>query len=130
MVFHVLCLFIVPCQILTLGDPSRRSCDACESVGAMLQKVVKHLTCRRNVREAGTAHSGANGKVWTQTFTREYTEQAFRRTCVRAGMIHGAANKPYTQRKDKRLKTTGTRTSQAIHQRPQAQSFCLAGNGH
>eukprot|EP00965_Chrysotila_dentata_P024439 809129-Pleurochrysis_carterae.AAC.1 len=48
-VLHVLC-FIVPRQILPLGDPSRRSCDACESFGAMLKKIIKHLTCRRSLR--------------------------------------------------------------------------------
>eukprot|EP00965_Chrysotila_dentata_P105488 3483993-Pleurochrysis_carterae.AAC.2 len=40
------------------------------------------------------------GTSWTQTFTHGYTEQAFRRVCVRAGMIHGDANSRYVQRKD------------------------------
>eukprot|EP00965_Chrysotila_dentata_P014957 494887-Pleurochrysis_carterae.AAC.2 len=55
----------------------------------------------------GTAHSSGSGNMWTQTFKRAYTEQAFRRECVRAEMIHGEADAPYVQRKDRRLKTTG-----------------------
>ena len=40
---HIL-LFIVPRQMVSLGDPSRRSCDACESFGAMVKKIIKHAT--------------------------------------------------------------------------------------
>lgn len=40
-VFHIAC-FIVPRQMVALGDPARRSCDACESFGAMAKKLVKH----------------------------------------------------------------------------------------
>lgn len=43
---HIL-LFIVPRQMVSLGDPARRSCDACESFGAMVKKIIKHATCRR-----------------------------------------------------------------------------------
>ena len=43
---HIL-LFVVPRQIVEMGDPSRRSCDACESLGARFKKISKHLTCRR-----------------------------------------------------------------------------------
>eukprot|EP00965_Chrysotila_dentata_P218190 6190449-Pleurochrysis_carterae.AAC.1 len=105
-VLHVLC-FVVPRQILELGDPSRRSCDACESFGAMLKKIIKQLTCRLNVRMSGKSlFTGANNSSWTQTFTRGYTKQAFRRVCVRASMIHGDANARYTKRQDERLETT------------------------
>ena len=45
---HIL-LFIVPRQMVSLGDPSRRSCDACESFGAMVKKIIKHATCRRRI---------------------------------------------------------------------------------
>eukprot|EP00965_Chrysotila_dentata_P123635 4087284-Pleurochrysis_carterae.AAC.1 len=45
-------VFIVPRQTLLLGDPSRRSCDACESLGAVLKKKIKHLTCRRRIRDS------------------------------------------------------------------------------
>eukprot|EP00965_Chrysotila_dentata_P117360 3878902-Pleurochrysis_carterae.AAC.4 len=38
-VLHVLC-FVVPRQILTLGDPSRQSCDASESFGAIVEKII------------------------------------------------------------------------------------------
>ena len=47
-VFHIGC-FIVPRQMLLLGDPSRRSCDACESFGAMVKKLIKFATSRRRV---------------------------------------------------------------------------------
>ena len=39
-VFHIAC-FIVPRQMVLLGDPTRRSCDACESFGAMVKKLIK-----------------------------------------------------------------------------------------
>jgi hypothetical protein len=38
---HILC-FIVPRQLVELGDAARRSCDACESFGAMVKKLIKH----------------------------------------------------------------------------------------
>ena len=44
-----LVLFIVPRQMVSLGDPTRRSCDACESFGAMVKKLIKHSTCRRRL---------------------------------------------------------------------------------
>ena len=50
---HIL-LFIVPRQMVSLGDPARRSCDACESFGAMVKKLIKHATCRRRI---GTVRS-------------------------------------------------------------------------
>ena len=50
---HIL-LFIVPRQMVSLGDPARRSCDACESFGAMVKKIIKHATCRRRT---GTVRS-------------------------------------------------------------------------
>eukprot|EP00965_Chrysotila_dentata_P249173 6208761-Pleurochrysis_carterae.AAC.1 len=50
----------------------------------------------------------AKGISWRQIFTGGYTEQAFRRVCVRASMIHGDANARYVQRKDKKLKTSAT----------------------
>jgi len=45
---HIL-LFIVPRQMLYLGDPTRRSCDACASFGAMMKKIIQHSTCRRRI---------------------------------------------------------------------------------
>ena len=84
---HVL-VFIDSRQHLPLGDPKRRSCDACESFGALVKKTIKHLTCRRRVKDAPTEHErrrligGANGKKWVQSFTRGYIEQAFRRVTV------------------------------------------------
>eukprot|EP00965_Chrysotila_dentata_P188946 6173043-Pleurochrysis_carterae.AAC.2 len=60
-VLHVLC-FIVPRQICTLGDSSRRSSDACESFGAVLKKTIKHLNCRRRIQKDVGTHMD-NGKV-------------------------------------------------------------------
>ena len=51
---HIL-LFIVPRQIVELGDPARRSCDACESLGARMKKIIKHLTARNHIRPGETA---------------------------------------------------------------------------
>ena len=49
---HILIFVVVPRQIVEMGDPSRRSCDACESLGARFKiaskrSSIKHLTCRR-----------------------------------------------------------------------------------
>ena len=80
--------FIVPRQMVELGDPARRSADACESFGAKLKKIIKHLTCRRHLgKEASDHHS--NHKVWKQTFTKGYIEQAFTRVCVSESLKHG-----------------------------------------
>ena len=38
---HIL-LFIVPRQMVLLGDPAKRACDATESFGALVKKVIKH----------------------------------------------------------------------------------------
>ena len=85
---HIAC-YIVPRQIVELGDPSRRAADACESYGACAKRTIKHLTCRRALR-AGS-------------FGRGFVEQAFRRLTVRAGLIHGPENVPFLQRRDARL---------------------------
>ena len=53
---HIL-LFIVPRQMVSLGDPTRRSCDACESFGAMVKKLIKHSTCRRRTGSVRTSFS-------------------------------------------------------------------------
>ena len=110
---HISC-FIVPRQIVWLGDPAKRAADACESYGAMVKKIIKHNTCRRRVRGgshgAGPAftHAHSRGiKKWSQTFTRGYVEQAFRRCCVKEKLLHGEANKPYLQRADWKLKDKG-----------------------
>ena len=85
---HIAC-YIVPRQIVELGDPSRRAADACESYGACAKRTIKHLTCRRALR-AGS-------------FGRGFVEQAFRRLTVRASLIHGPENVPFLQRRDARL---------------------------
>ena len=105
---HVL-VFIVPRQIVPLGDPSKRSCDACESLGAKIKKIIRNNTCHR--RPTGTtkhAHRSADGKrLWLSTFTRGYVEQAFRRVCVSADLLHGPGNQRYLQARDYRLLTKG-----------------------
>ena len=81
---HIM-VYIVPQQMLELGDPARRSCDACESFGAMCKKVIKHLTCRRSL---------------TARFTKGWVQTCFSRVTVREGLAHGEANTPWLQRAD------------------------------
>jgi len=107
-VAHVLC-FIVARQYKALGNPQKRTCEACESFGSSAKTIIKHLTCRRRpstIQKHG--HRSADGnKLWTQTFTRGYIEQTFRRLAVRAELIHGEANERFLQRKDHTLKDKG-----------------------
>ena len=107
-VLHVLC-FIVPKQIRELGDPARRSCDACESFGCVFKKLIRHATCRRRTSPTQTfTHRSANGRqLWSQTFKKGYIEQSFKRVVVRAELLHGEANEPYLQRVDHALKEKG-----------------------
>ena len=57
-------LFIVTRQMVSLGDPTRRACDACESFGAMTKKIIKHTTCRRHITQ-DTEHKGkGRTKAW------------------------------------------------------------------
>ena len=84
---HIACN-IAPRQIVALGDPRKRSADACESFGACTKKVIKLLTNHRQL--------SSNGK-------RGYVEQAFRRMSLRANLIHGEDNAPYLQRSDAML---------------------------
>jgi hypothetical protein len=113
---HILC-FIVPRQMVELGDPTRRSCDACESYGALVKKLIKHASCRRrvtgNVRTThgvkATETKGA--RLWMQTFNVGFIEQAFSRACVRESLQHGAANAPYMMRSDAKRKAEGKATS-------------------
>ena len=80
----------------------------CESFGAMIEKIIKHLTCRRSVKVASTPHHVGGGELWRQTFTRGYIQQAFERVCVRAELRLGPENAPYAQRADVRgLLATG-----------------------
>jgi hypothetical protein len=104
-VFHIAC-FIVPRQMVLLGDPSRRSCDACESFGAMVKKLIKHTTCRRRL----TSAAQSNQQRWKKAFTVGFIEQAFRRACVREALQHGEENKPFQQRADARRTAQGRAT--------------------
>jgi hypothetical protein len=109
---HIL-LFIVPRQMLELGDPARRSCDSCESFGAMLKKIIKHSTCRRRLRGEVAYEHGvkataiATERRWTQTFKVGYIQQAFTRACVREALRHGPENAPVLQRVDAPRTNTG-----------------------
>ena len=108
---HIL-VFIVPRQMVELGDPARRSCDACESFGAMTKKLIKHATCRRRIKgteqTTHTSHSGSCAtRRWKQTFNVGYIQQAFTRACVRESLQHGEENRPYLQRADARRTSIG-----------------------
>jgi hypothetical protein len=105
-------LYIVPLQCETLGDPARRSCDACESFGAMVKKLIKHSTCRRRVTGEAVQHrprlSGtASTRRWKQTFKVGYIQQAFTRACVRESLRHGKENEKYLLRVDAVRAATG-----------------------
>eukprot|EP00966_Prymnesium_polylepis_P326173 7382094-Prymnesium_polylepis.1 len=110
-------VFVVPRQMVQLGDPARRSADACESFGAMFKKLIKHSTCRRRVMgDKTTTHNPkataqSSRARWKQTFNRGYIEQAFTRACVRESLQHGEENAPYRQRVDVLRTTTGKATS-------------------
>ena len=104
---HIACN-IVPRQIVEMGDPSRRSADACESYGACCKKVIKHLTCRRAI---------------TGKFGRGYVEQAFRRLCVGSELRHGAENEPFLLRKDHVLLGSGRQSD--ANQRAEGPTHCI-----
>ena len=113
-VLHIL-VFIVPRQMVLLGDPTRRSCDACESFGAMAKKVIKHATCRRCVMgteqtEHGKKAADGSSRRWKQTFNVGFIEQAFRRVSVRESLQHGEVNAPYRLRVDARRTSAGKAT--------------------
>ena len=111
---HVSC-FIVPRQIVELGDPESRACDANESYGALVKHTIKMHTCRRRTRSASHTHGE---KSWTQTFKRGYIEQAFRRGCAREALLHGEEDKPYLMRSDWALKEKALKAEQKDSERP------------
>ena len=89
-----------------------RSADSCESFGARLKKVIKHLTCRRRCRSdadgAPMQHEhkrtvGEDKKVWTQAFTKGYIGTAFTRVCVSTANLYTKESAPYQQREDARM---------------------------
>ena len=88
--------WIVPRQIVELGDPSRRAADACESYGACCKFVVKHLTRRRTM---------------SPSYSRGWIAQAFRRLSVRSNLLEGPENAPYTLRQDHKLLATGLKNT-------------------
>ena len=100
-------LFIVSRQMVSLGDPTRRACDACESFGAMVKKSIKHTTCRRHITTE-TEHKGkGRAKTWKQHFSKGYIEEAFARASVRESLQHGPENTPFLQRVDARRTRVG-----------------------
>ena len=114
--------FVVPRQILPLGDPSRRSCDACESFGAWLKQTIKYRTCRRRLRGEASTHvrktddssasASSTGKAtWKQHFRKGYIQQAFMRGCIKERISHGAVNEPFLQRTDWRRLKSGKATT-------------------
>ena len=126
-------LFVVPRQMVYLGDPMRRACDACESWGAMAKKIIKHLTCRRRVDKGPTQHElkSGKGKVWQQHFTKGFIHQAFERTCVRESLQHGPENAAFAQRADARRlakgKASDSRKAYKGEKLPMATIYELAG---
>ena len=104
-------LFILPRQIVELGDPMRRACDACESLGARFKKLIKTLTCRRTVRAQTQGPSTREHKnaAWRQAYTKGYVEQAFTRVTVGEQIRHGEENEAYLLREDWRLREQGLR---------------------
>eukprot|EP00965_Chrysotila_dentata_P206304 6183464-Pleurochrysis_carterae.AAC.1 len=90
---HVM-TFSVSRQILPLGDPSRRSCDACVLFGAACKHIIKTLTYQRHL---------------SSRFTHGYIETAFKRAYVHASLIHGKSNQRYLQRNNaSRMRTERT----------------------
>ena len=59
---HIMC-FIVPRQLVELGDQTRRSCDACESFGALTKKLIKHATCHRPTTGATKVQHGSKQRM-------------------------------------------------------------------
>ena len=100
--------FVVPRQVLKLGDPSRRSCDACESFGARFKKLIKERTCRRSIKHGKTVHNGKGTKCWYTSFLKGYIEQAFARLNASERLSHGPENEKYLQRADY-MRTAGGR---------------------
>ena len=122
---HIL-FFIVPRQMVDLGDPVRRACDSCESFGAMLKKIIKHSTCRRRLHtDTSTTHcakvtAGSTARRWKQTFKKGYIQQAFTRAAVRESLQHGAANVAYMQRADYQRTMAGRLTKHVKNADPDA----------
>ena len=103
--------FIVPRQVVPLGDPSRRSADACESLGSLYKKRIKHLTCRRRPRTDVQHTSRTSGReLWRQNFMRGYIQQVFARMNVSERLRHGEDNVAYLQRADVLRASRGTTT--------------------
>ena len=117
---HIL-LYIVPRQMVELGDPARRSCDACESFGAMVKTIIKTATCRRRISTETQHTTGihANRRRWRQSFTKGYIEQAFNRVSARELLRSDTsdANVAYLQRQDYRRLSTGVETIASHRQR-------------
>ena len=108
--------------------PMNRSADSCESFGARLKKVIKHLTCRRRCRSdaegAPIEHVhkrtvGEDKKVWTQAFTKGYIGTAFTRVCVSAANLYTEESAPYRQREDARVLAIGRVGKRRMEAKPE-----------
>ena len=108
---HVI-VYVFPRQIVELGEPARRSCDACESLGAVIKTIIKTLTCRRRINVMTLHQRSRNGKVteWTQAFSRGYIQRTLERVSVRSQLSFGEENAPFLQRKDVSLLEKGRAT--------------------
>ena len=112
---HIM-VFVAPRLVLTLGAPAKRSADACESFGARLKKLIKHLTCRRRCRVDAVGvpeehiHSSTRDgvkKKWTQALQVGYIQQAFSRACVSVANLYTAESRLFLQREDARQISIG-----------------------
>ena len=96
----------------------------------MVKKMIKHLTCRRNLGRGATTHrSEARNKRWKQTFTKGYMQQAFKRAGVREGLRHGVENAPFLQREDARRAALG-KVSETKRDKEEVPTICEVCEAH
>ena len=114
--------------------------STCESFGARLKKLIKHLTCRRRcltdnqgapVDHVHTRTVAGEKKVWTQAFSVGYIKTAFTRACVSSANLYTKENAPYMQRADANLLATGScwEAPSRAKTGPRAQYVCAHGAG-
>ena len=106
---HIL-VFIVPRQMVFLGDPTRRSCDACESFGAMVKKTIMHQAHAVPPPPGGCRAGRAQEQVVGQDLEAVLPpRRAGLPSCHRCASrcSTGVDNAPYLQRTDARRKAVG-----------------------
>ena len=101
-------------QMVSKGDPGRRSCNVNEAFGAKLKWVMRNLVCRRPpskkaVKCKRRKLNVKNPKMekWLQTFTAGRIKQTFRRVCLYRKLIDDPAYEHLLQRKDVAIASTG-----------------------